>query len=314
MKFRKPMRAVALLPSDVETTDDNIFTALKKLHYPKAVTLKMDGIRAFKFDDLISRTLKKIPNKKIRDRANLLLPRGADVELWNKELSYHEIESIVMSHEHPAWEHIHFHLLDMVLLAMDDGKTLNYAERMNHIGTFMKCVNTDSAVKFAPPIVCHNAEQLMQFFLVVEEECGEGVCFRSLNGPYKQGKCTLKEEYLIKLCRHSIEEAEIIDFIEQYENGNPDKRNATGAMNRSKAQGNLYGKDTLGALIVRSAAGQVFRIGTGVGLDDKLRKEIWLNQEKYKGQWVKYKCKKHGEKNKPRSPVFWGFRKMEIDG
>lgn len=313
MKFKKPMRACHLLAPDTKPTNENIIAAMRQLRMPVMATVKMDGIRAFLFDDLTSRTLKKIPNEKLRERARLLLPRGADMELWNKDLPYHEIESIVMSKEHPDWEKINFHLLDMVVMPREDGHVYQYVERMNMIGEFMQSVPPDSNVKFAPPLVCHTPEELLQLFLLVEEECGEGICWRTFNSPYKQGKCTPREQYLFKLCRWAIEEAEIIGFKEQEENGNPDRRHATGAMNRSKAQDMMYGKDTLGAFIVRKGD-MTFTIGTGVGLTDSLRKEIWMNQDKYLGKFLKYKCKKHGEKHKPRSPVYWGLRNMEIDG
>lgn len=308
IKFKRPMLAAPLMPDDVEHTDDNIFAAMQKLRMPVAATLKKDGVRGIRLDNLYSRTLKKIPNRSIR-KASIILPAGFDMELWNKELSYNEIQSIVMSHDHPDSHKIQFHVLDW---ARDDILNSGYYQRMGLLGSIMH--NFDSTlVKFSPPTVCENAEQLMTYFKFCEQEAGEGICFRLLNSPYKQGRSTLQEQYLVKLARHVYREASITGFTEQMENGNIDKRNPVGMMNRSSCVDNLVGKDTLGALVVRDLeTGVEFAIGTG--FTDWLRKHIWTHQSDYRGTVLKYKCKPFGVKIKPRSPVFVGFRKMEIDG
>lgn len=301
MTFKRPILAAPLMPSGIEHTDGNILDAMKKLTYPVGATLKLDGIRAIRLNgSLVSRTLKPIPNKKIRN-ASIILPAGFDCELWSRELSYCEIESIVMSREHPDWEKIKFHVLDWYA---DDN--FNYHERMVNVAVVMRNFS-NGQVKFVPPIICHNAEQLFSFFLSVEQEAGEGICFRKLYSPYKQGRSTLREQFLVKLARFSYEEATIIGFTEQMENGNPDKRNGTGMMDRSKDSGNMIGKGTLGSLIVENKSGQQFSIGTG--FSDKLRHNIWDNRTTMLNKQITYKCKRHGEKLLPRSPVFHGFRK-----
>lgn len=309
MKIKSPILACPLLPPKLPTTNENILAAMKKLKYPVGVTLKLDGIRAVRLDgSLLSRTFKKIPNKKIRE-ASLIMPAGFDCELWNRDLAYHEIESIVMSREHEKWDKIKFHVLDYFLT---EG---GYATRMGLIGQTMEQIGNDK-VKFAPPIICSNAEQLFAFFLMVEQECGEGICFRTLNSPYKEGRSTLNEQYLVKLCRYTQEEAIIVGFEEQLLNCNPAKWNAVGKMDRSSDAAGMRGKNTLGAFTVvifrednSIIDGTKLSIGTGIGLTDALRKEIWNNQSKYMGKIITFKYKGHGQKVKPRSPIFVGFRK-----
>lgn len=313
MNLREPILAAPLMDSKTPHTDENILAAMKRLKYPVAVTLKMDGIRALTINgSLFSRRLKRIPNKEIREASSILGP-ACDVELWNRDLQYHEIESIVMSREHKNSEKICFNILDRFDL------THGYISRVQHIASYMHNI-ASPRVKFAPPTICENAEQLFTFFRMVEEEGGEGICFRTLNSPYKQGRSTLREQHLVKLARWQYAEAVIVGFEEQMENGNSTKRNGTGKIDRSSCQSGLVGKDTLGSLVVRICkatatgfAGADFCIGTGEGLTDKLRKEIWLNRHNYIGRTIKYKCKGHGTKIKPRSPVFVGFRNMEID-
>ena len=66
-------------------------------------------------------------------------------------------------------------------------------------------------------------------------------------------------------------------------------------------------QNTLGALIVKDIKTQVeFSIGTG--FDESLRKELWDNKEDIIGKVVKYKFFAYGAVDKPRHPVFLGFR------
>lgn len=298
------MLAAPLMPSNVESTDENILRAMEKLRYPVLATLKMDGIRAIKLNDLVSRTLKPIPNVSIRRRA-MKLPAGFDMELWNPELSYDQVESIVMSREHKDSDLIQFHVLDWFC---ED----SYWVRMNKIYPYKSFWGVQwSDVVFDTPIEYRDANTLLYYFKRIEEDCGEGICFRTPNSPYKQGRSTLKEQYLVKLCRYLQSEAEVLWLEEQMENANETKRNAVGAMDRSSHQHNMYGKDTLGSMHVRDIkTGQCFSVGTG--FTDKLRKEIWTNPEQYIGKTIVYRHKPHGQKLLPRSPIFKGWRK-EID-
>jgi len=298
-KFKQPMQAARLMPSGMDTTDDNILKMMQLMRFPVAATLKKDGIRAFVMENLVSRSLKPIPNFKIVE-ASMYLPQGFDMELFNEGLQYHEIESIVMSRSHPDWHKIEFHILDWY------DENTGYVERYKH--AFTSGVTAPLPIVFDSPTTINNAHELLQFFLMAEEQKGEGICFRTLDSKYKQGRHTLKEQGLVKLCRLEIDEAEIIGFIEQMENGNPENRNGTGRMDRSTNAAKMYGKNTLGSLLVRNKSGQEFRIGTGTGLTDRLRQLIWDNQQSYKGRTIVYSCKPHGAKVLPRSPIMKGFR------
>lgn len=305
MNFTKPIFACSLLPPSVEHTDANILSAMQRLRYPVLATLKKDGIRALRLNgSLLSRTLKPIPNKSIRARS-IVLPGGFDMELWNKDLEYHEIESIVMSREHKDSDKIEFHVLDWFL------QQFHYKERLRQAYSKLCDISRlDCDMEHA--IECYNSDGLFQTFLQFEKERGEGICFRTFDSPYKCGRSTLREQYLVKLSRYLTAEATIIGFIEQQENCNTVKHNAIGNMDRSSSQSRLFGKNTLGSLLVKNEIGE-FSIGTGVGLDNKLRQDIWDNQDKYLGKTIVYKYKPHGQKNLPRSPIFKGFRKPELD-
>ena len=299
------MGAAPLLPSDVEHTDDNILKAMEKLKYPVLATIKKDGIRAGRFNGtLLSRTRKQIPNKSIRDRS-LILPGGFDMELWSPALDYNTIQSIVMSESHPDSDKIEFHVLDWF------GAEGGYLSRMQKARTFI-IENLPSEHRPPTWVLIKSSNELFSYFAEVESKNGEGICFRLPNSPYKQNRSTLREQYLVKLCRYIQSEATIIDFVEQYENTNPEEYNAIGRMDRSKSVEGMVPKNTLGAIVVQdTTTGIIYNVGSG--FTDKQRKEIWLNKSKYIHKIALIKSKGHGVKEKPRSPIFKGLRnKIDI--
>ena len=321
MNFRRPMLAASLLPSNIDHTNENILAAMQKLRYPVLATIKKDGIRALRMNgSLLSRTLKVIPNKSIVARS-LVLPGGFDMELWNPVLDYNTVESIVMSREHERSDEIQFHVLDWVYRVNPE---FGYSQRIALARE--RCLELDRPdVNLTAPALCENSTQLMNLFLQYEFLSYEGICFRTLYSPYKQGRSTLKEQYLVKLARFIRTELTIIGFEEQMENTNPEKRNALGYMKRTSDDVYMVGKNTLGAFVCMTQDDYVLyksssyatvpetvSVGTGVGLTDKLRKTIWDNRDKYIGQTIVVKHKPIGQKDKLRHPIFVGFRK-DID-
>jgi DNA ligase-1 len=259
------------------------------------------------------------------------LPYGTDMELFSYGLSFYEIESIVMSEEHLDSHKIGFYLLDIF-------SPNPYYVRLKEIEA-IKSQNILIGANTPRTQFCQDADELFKFFRSVEDEEGEGICFRLHDSPYKQGKSTLNEQYLVKLSRYVRAEAKIIGFEEQQLNGNKKTVSALGLTKRSSRQSGIIGKGTLGSFIVecdldcsicngqkriwttfsecicqecKGSGKMIFNIGTGVGLTELIRQEIWNNQNKYLGKIITYKCKVHGKKIKPRHPVWCGFRN-EID-
>lgn len=305
MTFTEPMLAASLLDPETEHTDTSVYEAMCKMRYPVLATLKKDGIRGLRLNGtILSRRLKQIPNKSICERG-LIMPGGMDFELWNRGLDYNTVQSIVMSKEHPLWLGIEFHLLDWFLPKNPDA---TYQCRIDAIKQWMRDSPTET-VKFEEPTWCDNPDQLFAFEKWAIEDEGEGICFRTPGSPYKFGRSTLKEQYLVKVSRFSRDEATVVGFNEQMANANPTVRDRTGKMDRSHCIDKLVGKGVLGAFVVTNTAGQTFTIGTGVGLTDKWRQYIWEHKDEFMGRKLTYKTKAHGTKILPRSPVFVGWRK-----
>lgn len=311
--FRAPLLAASLMPSDVEHTNENIFKAMNKLRFPVLASRKIDGVRGLRFNGtLLSRRLKRIPNNFIRNIA-MIMPGGFDVEICNEAWSYNDNESVIMSESHPDEELINFHVIDWYAEGCYTSRMLKVEEMTGRL--------LPSFIRFEFPFLCQNAEQLLEYLLKVEEEDGEGVCFRDPQGLYvqkagKENRSTLKEQTLVKFARFIREEAVIVGFEEQMNNCNAKGQDAFGKMKRSKAIGGMKGKGTLGALVCETFFETAIdgtitssNIRVATGLTDQLRYQIWTHQKDFLGHTIVFKHKPYGKKDKPRSPIWVGFRK-----
>jgi DNA ligase-1 len=128
---------------------------------------------------------------------------------------------------------------------------------------------------------------------------------RDPRGPYKHGRSTPKEGWLLKVKRFVDAEAVVIGVVEQEHNVNEATRDALGRAKRSSAKAGKRKTGMLGALLVRDVkTGVEFAIGSG--FDEAARRELWLTH--VVGRLVKYKSQPSGAKVAPRFPVFLGFR------
>lgn len=270
-----------------------------KIIYPVLGTPKLDGIRGLIVDGkALTRSFKPIPNAFIRAELESICPNDFDGEIVLKGKSFNEISSAVMSEDgKPDFTYVVFDY------CRDPSET--YQMRMLKLGACPKLPR----VEYLLPTTINNAEELDLF----EEKClaegYEGIIFRSWNSPYKFGRSTEREGYMLKLKRFTDSEAIILSLHEQMHNNNEATKDVFGHTDRRSCQENLVPADTLGKFWVKDVySGAEFGIGTGRGLTKELRKEIWTNQSKYVGKLIKYKSQKFGEKDVPRLPVFLGFR------
>jgi len=139
----------------------------------------------------------------------------------------------------------------------------------------------------------------------------EGTMIRSPEGPYKFGRSTKREGYLLKIKPFVDHEAVVIGMTEEMANGNEAKTNELGRTERSSHKANKVGKGTLGTLVVRGLNGPFkdveFDIGTGFTAED--RRALWNSPEPVVGCVATYKhMEGSGGYSKPRHPVFLRFR------
>jgi DNA ligase-1 len=135
----------------------------------------------------------------------------------------------------------------------------------------------------------------------------EGIMLRDPNGPYKQGRSTLREGYLLKVKRFEDSEAEVVGFKEQMRNDNVATTDARGYTKRSTHAEGKSAAGVLGALLVRDIhSGVEFDIGTGFTAEQ--RANLWEGRKYLIGKIAKYKHFPIGVVDAPRFPTFIGWR------
>ena len=297
-KFR-PMKGVKVEPSQ-----------FKDLNYPLFASVKLDGIRAALWPDgsLLSSSNKSIPNEHIKNilkeySKELGASYILDGELLVGETFQNCTSGIMSKSGTPDFT---FYIFDAVNVDNINQKFLDRS-RVTSI------LPTNINIKIVEQRIVLHRHALLCFYHQAINDGHEGIILRSPDGPYKYGRGTLKEQYMLKVKPFEDSEARIISLEEQYSNLNEAKTNELGLSSRSSSKENKIAADTLGAFVVEDIySGVQFHVGTGLGLTSELRKKIWENKDNYLGKIIKYKSQKIGTKEKPRIPVFIGFRD-EVD-
>jgi DNA ligase-1 len=165
------------------------------------------------------------------------------------------------------------------------------------------------------PSFCHiieqalisTPEQLSDFIKTCLTSGYEGAIVRSPNSPYKHGRATWKQGWMLKAKKFTYEEGTLVQCLEAYGNDNDLEISELGYSKRSgKAEGK-YPKGTLGSFLVFTD-GATFQIGTGP-LTMGERQDIWNNQASYAGRTITFKhFAQSGVRNKPRHGQFISFR------
>ena len=274
-----------------------------KLRFPMLASQKYDGIRAtVQGGRLLSRTLKDIPNKFVQELFKGL-PEGLDSELIVGDPlapdAYRKTVSLVMSDDKPlGW----FSPDAVRLYTFDKYGEEGFAKRLRNAQI---AVSPFHHVELVTHIAVANLEELDWFEAGLLAKGAEGVMLRSYEGPYKEGRSTENEGYLLKVKRFADSEAEITGVFEEMYNANEAFGNELGRTARSSAKAGLVPKGTLGGFEVRDLkTGVNFSIGAGFTAAE--RKQFWDNSPI--GQVVKYKYFPSGSKDKPRHPIYLGMR------
>lgn len=273
-----------------------------KAKFPYMATPKIDGIRCVVSGGKpLSRSLKPIRNKFIATALSGL-PDGLDGELTAGSNFQESTSGIMSSDGEPDFT---YWVFDFV-----DDPTTGYKNRVEALRQYATVAGLPPQVMVLTPQYIHNKTDLDNYLTLALSQGHEGVILRSPDSPYKFGRSTVRENYLLKLKLFVDSEATIIGFQEKFTNCNAQQTNALGYSERSSHKENLVAAGTLGSIVVKDLkTGVEFKIGSG--FDDELRQLIWDNRSVYVNNLVKYKYMPHGEKDKPRHPIFLGFRDLE---
>ncbi len=273
------------------------------LPFPMLATPKLDGIRCLKVGGkALTRSFKPISNRFVREWIEANLPDGVGGELVLRGGTFSETTSAIGARDgEPDFV---FHVFDMVV----EGLSQPYAHRMANLGYWK--ITSDHVVKVLP-VEIRNLAELEAF----EEQClaagYEGVMVRTPDSPYKCGRSTEREAWLLKIKRFEDAEAVVLETYEGMSNMNEAGVDAFGRTKRSMAQAGMVGRGELGGFVVRHAlSGVEFRLGYNHVAGGVDRATLWHRRETLVGKLVKFKHQPSGAKDAPRFPKFLGFREQ----
>lgn len=286
---------------------------LEAIQYPVYGSPKFDGIRCVQTEEgPRSRTLKPIPNLAIRmimgkDMAGAM---HLDGEIIIGEPTAPDVFRItssgVMSHAgKPPFRYYVFDIWS---------HSGTYEERYGLLQVWKEAGLLPPYVELVEQKLLHNEEELLEYEHQQLELGYEGVILRNPKSPYKFGRSTLREQYLLK--RKPLEQAEgkVISWEYLRVNTNEAVANDVGYAKRStEASGLVVDYSRLGALTVEVLNGEYKGAQVSIGTGFTMAEREHLARHNAKGKIVTFAYQSSGSKDRPRFPSFKGFRdKIDI--
>lgn len=260
---------------------------LDKIKYPCYVSPKLDGVRVEITDQLLSRSMKPLRNKFLKERFKDLLGHSKvlEGELWSPTKPCREIVGIVNSKDKEL-DDIEIHLFDIISDKL-------FIDRVQDLHTF----KSDN-VNVLPQIKCNTPEEVVKWYTHYINKGLEGVVIK-YNTYYKQGRLTLKEGVGYKLKPHQEDDLEIVRVNQRMRNTNESEINELGYKFKRNT---ILDKEPTG--IASTFTCRYGSTTTDVTLtgSKEFRKEVWDNRDKYIGCYAVVKSMSYGTKDKLRHP------------
>lgn len=274
------------------------------ISYPILASPKLDGIRCLIINGQpVSRNLKPIPNRAVHEMLSGLPSMDGELIIGEPrgEGVFNRTSSGIMSRDGvPKFK---FWVFDTITNA-----PMPFTQRLELVRSYAD--SSGGYVQHVSHKLIKTVEGLLEYEAQMLLAGYEGVMIRDPAGPYKHGRSTTREGWLLKMKRFEDAEAVVIGFEEKEHNDNEQTRDELGRAKRSSHKANKRAADTLGALIVQdSVTGTEFNIGTG--FTEMERADIWAGRgtdRSLLGKLIKYRYQEVGVKDKPRFPVYIGVR------
>lgn len=294
-------------------TDPVSDSYLEQLQYPLVASPKIDGIRLLNGGKLGAFTsqLKPIKNKYVQKCLSFDCYEGLDSEIVvgnpfidpndDEDDVFHRTSGPIRRAEgEPAFN----------IFVFDDFTFRSKDYKWRWLDQMRELKEADLPfVKIIEQRMLYSPQEVIDFEIECIELGYEGCMPRRISAPYKEGRATLREEFIFKRKPIEIDDGIIVGYYEQLENCNEQTVNELGTHSRSAHKENKYPKGTLGGYILKSDMWkETFKCGTIIGSTLASRKEMWDNREKSLGQIVSYKFQRIGSIDKPRQPRIKGFR------
>lgn len=278
---------------------------LDKLKYPIQVSPKLDGIRSLVINQKqLSRSFKSIPNKYVKKTLEGLLPDGIDGELVvgsvTDPLCFTNSSSGIMSQDgEPDFT---YYVFDYVFSDLGVGFKNRFAALTDLVDRLK-----NPKVQLVPHKLVNNQEELLKAEEEFLAQGFEGLMIRDPNGPYKCGRSSTREGYLLKLKRFQDAEAVIVSCEELMHNDNIAEKDNFGRTKRSTKKEGMVPAGILGKFVAKDVVSGL-EFGCGGGFTLKQRKDLWDIRDSLPGKIMTYKAQNAGTKDLPRFPVFKGLR------
>jgi len=274
---------------------------LSKLRYPVMASPKLDGVRAtFQNGSLVTRSLKPLPNRAINEVFKHTAAFDGELIIGDafSKTVFRDTMKVVMAHDADI-KGLRLHVFDIVNMGA-------FKDRFR-----IACDMADyERIIPVPHCLIDNEKELLRMEEDMLNLGYEDLMVRDPKGEYKMGRSTVNEGGLLKVKRKLQSEATVIGFEEQMHNANEAKLDNLGNTERSSHQANMIPMGVLGALVVKDIkTGVSFNVGTGFTAED--RTGIWKQRDTLLYKIISYEYLPIGVKDKPRHPVFLGWRMKE---
>lgn len=253
------------------------------------------------FDGAVrTRTNKHVPNvyaeRMVRESLELI--QGfVDGELLIPGADYNTSQSVVMSEHHPRERELRYYIFDHA--THQDALGWGYEARIAHLNVIHQ-TNLGIYATVVRTHKCFNPADVEEHAVWAETTGYEGLILRDPAGIYKQGRSTIREQIMLKYVEYVREEAHVLGFAPVFEN--------LDAGNSKKLE-NLVPLDRVGSLSCFNDRWGQFDVGSG--WDHATGTAWWYSPASIIGKTITYKYKPYGTKDKPRQPIFVGFRTPE---
>ena len=303
--IKRLMKPATLSELPLEEMDESV------IPFPVYGTPKFDGIRCcIQNGKALTYNLKPIPNRHVRGLIENYCTNGLDGELivtHTVQDYFNNTQSGIMSRDgKPDFK---FCVFDYMPQKKKE-EAYSYLTRTCHM--YMKYADF---IEYVEPVKINNMRELVLF----EQDClrkrYEGVILRTGDSPYKYGRSTLKQFWMVKYKRFQDGEARVVGFTQLLSNKNEKITDQhTGLSKRSSKKAGKVPMNMLGSLVVKDVkTGIQFEVS---GFTLKQRRQIWRQRNSEKtllDAIITYRYQAHGVKEKPRFPVYKG-RRMEMEG
>jgi DNA ligase-1 len=279
---------------------------LTKLRYPVFASPKIDGVRAVVIDGkVLSRKLEVFPNEAAQQFAEW---EGLDGELIIGNPTDQQVRNVTsgtLNRKTDVAEGLKFYVFDFI------DTQAEFAKRLRHVEATV--ILNSGNIFVVPHLFIDNERQLLQYEEFKLDEGYEGLILRSPTGPYKFGRSTTNEGWMLKLKRFEDAEARVLRVNEEMENTNVAERDNLGRTKRSKSQAGLIPKGRAGELEVVGINGRFHGVEFVVplgGAGDVGKAEWWRLAQagEAAGEIVTYRFFNHGIKDKPLLTTYVAHR------